>query len=600
MTPTDLVQAAKACGMSALGLTDHHLLTGTIEFIKACKDADIQPIIGLEIDLEQGPLQLLATSTEGWSNLCRLSSVLALRDNPDAPCSLDTLFRYSKDLIALCENPQGLQDEFEDRLYVPLRNVSSASTLSAQARKLGLPTVVAHPVYYQTPEQAQLQKTLAAIRLNQTVSTSSQQALAPADAWFMSPQIIEERFKKFPEALKATQEIAERCQFDLPLGKSQMPIIPLPEGVIATQHLRDKATAGAKEIYGEITPQIQIRLDHELEVISRMGFEPIFLIVEDILNFARETGVPYSSRGSAASSLVAHCLGITSPDPLRLNLYFERFLNPARVTPPDIDTDLCSRRRDSVIQHVFDTYGTDKVAMVGTINRYRPRSALGDVAKAYGLEPAKVRELANQLPHAWWARFEESEEGEDPPSPFAELRTAYPCHQSIFDDAEAILKLPRHLSMHPGGVIVAPGALTDLVPVMNSGGKGVVITQLDLDSVEALGLVKIDLLGIRGLTVVGDVAEFVQQSNPEQYATPLSVLSMKPPPIVLSAAKPLAASRSKVRGCVRPCVRSMPARKMTSWQLWRCIVLVHSLVDLRMPSCAASRARNPCAIFIQH
>ena len=194
MTPTDLVQAAKACGMSALGLTDHHLLTGTVEFVKACKEAAIQPVIGLEIDLEQGPLQLLTTSTEGWSNLCRFSSVLALRDNPDAPCSLEMLFQYSKDLIALCENPQGLQDGFEDRLYVPLRNISSAGSLSAQARNLELPTVVAHPVYYLAPEQARLQKTLAAIRLNQTVTTISQTALAPLDAWFMPAQIIEDRF----------------------------------------------------------------------------------------------------------------------------------------------------------------------------------------------------------------------------------------------------------------------------------------------------------------------------------------------------------------------------------------------------------------------
>src|SRR5690606_12788935 len=151
-------------------------------------------------------------------------------------------------------------------------------SLSAQARNLGLPTVVAHPVYYQAPEQARLQKTLAAIRLNQTLTTISQTTLATADAWFMSPQMIEERFKEFPEALQAAEEIAERCRFDLPLGKSQMPVIPLPEGVTATQHLCDKATAGAKDLYGEITPQIQERLDHELEVISHMGFEPIFLI----------------------------------------------------------------------------------------------------------------------------------------------------------------------------------------------------------------------------------------------------------------------------------------------------------------------------------
>ena len=530
MTPTNLVQAAQACGMTALGLTDHHLLTGTVEFVTACKEAGIQPVIGLEIDLENGPLQLLATSVEGWSNLCRLSSVLALRDDPGKPCPLDVLSAYSKDLIALTDHPQPLLDIFKNRLYVALRDPVSAVPLSTLARKFALPAVVTQPVYYQNPEQARLQKTLSAIRLNQTITTISKEALAPTDAWFMSPQEVEHRFQDFPEALAVTTEIAERCKFDLPIGKSQMPVVPLPEGIPATQHLRNKAIEGAGKLYGEITPAIQTRLDHELDTIARMGFEPIFLIVEDVLNFARQTGVPYSSRGSAASSLVAHCLGITSPDPLRLNLYFERFLNPARRTPPDIDTDLCSRRRDSVIQHVFDTYGADRVAMVGTINRYRPRSALGDVAKAHGLEPARVRELANQLPHSWWARFEETEEGKDPPSPFAELRAAYPAqsYQAIFEDAEAILKLPRHLSMHPGGVIVAPGTLTDLVPVMRSGGKGVGITQLDLDSVDALGLVKIDLLGIRGLTVLGDVAEFIQESQPEQNPTPLAVLDSIP------------------------------------------------------------------------
>ena len=527
-TPADLVQSAKACGMPALGLTDHHLLTGTVEFVTACKEVGIQPVIGLEIDVVGGPLQILATSMEGWSNLCRLSSTLALHADRGKPCPLDVLSEYSKDLIALTDHPEPLLDIFKNRLYVALRDPAGAPALSALARKLALPVVVTHPVYYQNPEQARLQRTLSAIRLNQIITTISGKTLAPTDAWFMSSKEVELRFREFPEALAVTKEIADRCQFDLPIGESQMPVVPLPAGITATQHLRNKATEGARKLYGEITSNIQTRLDHELEVIERMGFEPIFLIVEDILNFSRETGVPYSSRGSAASSLVAHCLGITSPDPLRLNLYFERFLNPARVTPPDIDTDLCSRRRDSVIQHVFDTYGADRVAMVGTINRYRPRSALGDVAKAYGLEPANVRELANQLPHAWWARFEESEGGEDSPSPFAELRTTHPSYRSIFDDAEAILKLPRHLSMHPGGVIVAPGKLTDLVPVMNSGGKGVVITQLDLDAVEALGLVKIDLLGIRGLTVVGDVAEFVQQRQPQQYSTPLAVLDSTP------------------------------------------------------------------------
>ena len=530
MTPADLVQAAQANSMPVIGLTDHNLLTGAIEFFTACKQNGIQPIIGLEIDLDFGQLTLLATSLEGWSNLCRLSSTLALRAYPETLCTLDMLSTYSKDLIALTSEPKAFKEIFSDRLYISLRDPSNAVSLSGLARTLALPTVVTHPIYFLNPEQATLQRTLTAIRLNKTISTIPEDAVAPSNAWFMSSHEMETRFKEYPEALAATMEIAERCNFDLPIGKSQMPTVPLPVGVTAAQHLRNKATKGAKHLYGEITPVIQARLDHELEVIARMGFEPIFLIVEDILDFARQTGVPFSSRGSAASSLVAHCLGITSPDPLRLNLYFERFLNPARTTPPDIDTDLCSRRRDSVIQHVFDTYGSDRVAMVGTINRYRPRSALGDVAKAYGLEPSKVRELASQLPHSWWARFEESEEGKDPPSLFAELRATHPSHQYqvIFDDAESILKLPRHLSMHPGGVIVAPGTLTDLVPVMRSGGKGVIITQLDLESVESLGLVKIDLLGIRGLTVLGDVAEFIQESQPDQYPTPLAVLDSIP------------------------------------------------------------------------
>jgi DNA-directed DNA polymerase III PolC len=430
----------------------------------------------------------------------------------------------------LTGEPKSLKEIFADRLYVSLRDPSSADSLTEIARTLALPTVVTHPVYFLSPDQVVLQRTLTAIRLNKTINTIPNGEAAAPDAWFMSSHEVEMRFKGYPEALAATMEIAERCKFDLPIGRPQMPTVPLPAGVTASQHLRDKAIMGAKHLYGEITPAIQARLDHELEVIARMGFEPIFLIVEDIMDFARQTGVPFSSRGSAASSLVAHCLGITSPDPLRLNLYFERFLNPARTPPPDIDTDLCSRRRDSVIQHVFDTYGAERVAMVGTINRYRPRSALGDVAKAHGMEPSKVRELASRLPHSFWARFEEAEEGKAPPSPFAELRVAHPSqfHQAIFNDAEAILKLPRHLSMHPGGVIVAPGVLTDLVPVMRSGGKGVIITQLDLEAVEALGLVKIDLLGIRGLTVLGDVAEFVQESQPERFATPLAVLDSTP------------------------------------------------------------------------
>ena len=538
--PADLVQAALLAELPAIGLTDHRLLTGSIEFVLACRRAGIQPLLGLEIDLDSGPLALLAMSLAGWSCLCALSSALALRSDPALACPLDLLASNSRDLIAITGNqgnPTGqgfhqLKDIFPDCFYLGLHNPAQALPLSHLGRRLSLPLVVSHPVYYLTPEQVVLQQTLSAIRLNLSLDHLPAGATAPVGAHFINPREIERRYKGSRAALAASVEVAERCKFDLPLGGSHMPTVPLPPGLPAAEHLRQKAETGAQCLYGRISPEIQSRLDHELDVIARMGFEPIFLIVEEILEFARRTNVPFSSRGSAASSLVAHCLGITSPDPLRLDLYFERFLNPARTTPPDIDTDLCSRRRDLVIQHVFDTYGKERVAMVGTINRFRPRSALGDVAKVHGLAPARVREMVQQLPYAFFARMEEQtdEDSGFPVSSFADLRTRYtdPSYRQIFDEAEALLKLPRHLSVHAGGLIVAPGLLTELVPIMRSGSKGITITQFDLEAVEALGLVKIDLLGIRGLTVLGDVAEFIQTSQPDQYGGSLAVLESIP------------------------------------------------------------------------
>jgi DNA-directed DNA polymerase III PolC len=555
-TPAELVQAAQARGLSALGLADHRLLSGSVEFVQACKKAGIQPVLGLEIDLESGRLVLLASSLTGWSSLCALSSRLALRPDPLATCPFDLLAANSRDLLAITSYElsaasfPSLKEIFPERLYLGLNDPARALPLAGVGRRLHLPLVVIHPVYYLSPQQAALQHTLAALGLNLLIDRLPPSAAAPAGAWFVSPAEIERRFQGSRAALAATSEIAERCKFDLPLGVAHMPTVPLLPGLTAAQTLRQKAVAGARDLYGHLTASVQARLDHELEVIANMGFEPIFLIVEEILDFARRTNIPFSSRGSAASSLVAHCLGITSPDPLRLDLFFERFLNPARKTPPDIDTDLSSRHRDLIIQHVFETYGAERVAMVGTINRFRPRSALGEVAKAHGMAPAQVRELVGQLPYAFFARPEapgggarpeapsggarmEEQTGEEsglPVSSFSEIRSHYPdpVHQKIFNEADALLKLPRHLSVHAGGLIVAPGPLTELVPVMRSGSKGVTITQFDLGAVEALGLVKIDLLGIRGLTVLGDVAEFIQASQPERYSGSLEVLESTP------------------------------------------------------------------------
>ncbi len=436
LLPSELIEKAKSQNLPALGLTDHRLLSGSVEFAVACQRAGIQPVLGLEIDLSESKLVLLAMNLNGWSNLCRLSSAMALREDPEAASKIDHLVKFSDDLIAIIPSPsQATMDEsaplvvlkviFKDRLYAALDDPQTAVRRSMLAHKLKNP-LCGHPPHLLSLARAGIP---AAHPVRDTIKHSSEQAAPRRDRAerfsFPLPAGHRGEVQQLPLCYRSHAGDRRALQIRPAAGGRTHAHRPAAARPDRRSNLRQKAEAGAVDIYGGISPQVRERLDHELEVIARMGFEPIFLIVEEILNFARQTGVPFSSRGSAASSLVAHCLGITSPDPLRLDLYFERFLNPARTTPPDIDTDLCSRGRDRVIQHVFDTYGAERVAMVGTINRFRPRSALGDVAKAHGIDPQKVREMVNQLPYAFWARFEESEEGETPPSPFAELRAAY-------------------------------------------------------------------------------------------------------------------------------------------------------------------------------
>jgi DNA-directed DNA polymerase III PolC len=545
--PEDLAKAAANAGMPAIALTDRRMLSGVVEFFRACIKESIRPILGLEMDIqvqeEMAPLILLAEDMEGWTNLCRISSSIHLREEPDTPGSLDLIDGNSRGLIAISsffnessgKSLKQVAELFPNSLYAMVRDndMTSMSHAYNLAKKVHLPPVAIHPISFIRADEAPLIRTLTAIDSNRTIQEVPDSPVASPRAFFLSPQEMEERYGSMPEAIEATMEIASRCRLNLPLGVAKMPGVGIPKGMKAVQYLRQRADKGLRKLYRPVSAVIQQRFDHELEVIAERGFEPIFLIVEELLNFARRQNIPFSSRGSAGSSLVAHCLGITSPDPIALDLYFERFLNPARTTPPDIDTDLDSRGRDAVIQHVFEKYGAERVAMVGTINRFRPRSALGDVSKAHGLSPDRAHELTRQLPYGFFARMEESEEEESgriPESPFKDLARANssPEFKRIFSEAEALLKQPRHLSVHAGGLVIAPGIMTDLVPVMRSGSKGVIITQFDLSSVEDMGLVKIDLLGIRGLTVMGDVAKAIYSWRRRDYTSPLAVLDSIP------------------------------------------------------------------------
>jgi len=546
-SPQSLVDAALKDNMTALGLTDHHRLSGAVEFYQACRTAGIQPILGLEIELippvevpsaTPGKLVLLAINISGWRSLCHLSSRLVddengmtfhwlCQENTGVICLTGGSNSTLNDLIT-SKQPQHalnwlgrLSELFPDRIYIELNNHSPEdeeinATLTTLAHRSRIPVVAAHQVHYLTKEQHELQRVVTAIRLNRPLSELPVLACAPPAAYFSTQKEMQTRFTRFPAALERTIEVASRCKLELPLGEPHFPEIPLPPGQTALDLLHQKAICGAQQLYHPLTEDVHSRIEYELAVIGQCGYAPLFLIVEEILNFARQQGVPISSRGSAASSLIAHCLGITSPDPLRLNLYFERFLNPARATPPDIDTDLCSRRREHVIRHVYEHFGTDRVATVCTINRFRNRSALREVAKAYGLSTEQISQLAESLPHRWYGPPNRRTAGENP---YVELTEQYPSptYQTIFQHATALIGIPHHLSVHPGGIVISPGPMTDLVPTQMAS-KGVTITQFDLKAIERMGLVKIDLLGIRGLTVIGDVAEAIatKESIPDQ------------------------------------------------------------------------------------
>jgi DNA polymerase III subunit alpha len=552
-SPAELAQAASQHGMPAIGLADRGGLTGAVEFYEACQALNVRPLLGLElaVNLPKGLYQippdishslvLFAMDLEGWASLCRLSSRLQGTPSHGTGASLDfeQLVDESHGLICMTGGARGplaglflqageeaastlldhFKQAFPDRLYVEIQmhaaqDAAWVTGLARLARRAGVPSVATHCVHYLQSAQAHLQRVVSAIRSNRQLEALDLNEVAVPEAYFLSEADMHRRFASLPSnlaarALQASVEIASRCRLELPLDVHHYPSLVETQGLSAIQLLTEKSLAGARRLYGDmggaLDAGVQARLEHELSVIDKLGYASLFLIMEDILGFARSSGVPFSSRGSAASSLVAHCLGITTPDPVRLKLYFERFLNPARATPPDIDTDLCSRRRQEVIDYVYKRFGAERVATVCTINRFRRRSALRETARAYGMPPAEVKELAGRLPYRGWG----------PPSPehgpaYAELAERYSSslHQVIFRDADALLGIPRHLSVHPGGIVISAGPLTDLVPTLLAP-KGVVITQFDLDSVERLGLIKIDLLGIRGLTVLGDVAQVI-------------------------------------------------------------------------------------------
>jgi DNA polymerase III subunit alpha len=563
-SPAALAAALAQQGYQAAVLTDTLSLSGAVAFFRACQAQAIQPIVGINLPFSykiennifpESRLVLLVQNEAGWRNLCQLLSAIQFSEVQQQ--TLETLLpamrRFNDGVICLTGGMEGpfypllkqgnqqaasdllsmLRTIYNERFYYELDNQAPfpADMLETQvhfARSQQVPVLGAHVQWLLSPEQAELIPTLQAMRLNKDVNHLPPMLLKAEDTALLPYEQFERRFAFLPQALQNWQAICEQCRFSPLQEKTFFPSVDTPPGKSVFDVLKEKAYLGLRKKYEEASPAILQRLEYELSVIHQKGYESIFLIVQDILQYAYKQGIPTSSRGSAASSLVAYCLGITTPDPIKERLYFERFLNPERSSPPDIDTDICSRGREKLIAYLFEKYGAQYVAVVGTVNRLQPRSAVGNVAKALGCPPEKMRQLSKQFPHSFMAHF-----GGGSQTWIKEFEEKIRQSQSeldkkIYRQAMQLVELPDHFSQHAGGVVITPFPVAEWVPVQPSGSKNITITQFDHHDVEAMGLVKMDMLGIRGLTVLGDVAALLFTWRRLEFDSPLGVLEEIP------------------------------------------------------------------------
>jgi len=513
--PAELLDAAEAAGMKALALTDTDGLYGAIPFYQAARQRGIQPILGVTLTDGAKRVVCLARSREGYAGLCRLVTERHLNDDFRL---LDAVARHQRDLVVLVDRPK-LLDELAERIehrwlfaelvqYGP-DDLPELRKMYKAARKRKLPVVASGGVYFHQPDRHPIQRVLTAIRHQSLLDDVPESSRVSPEAWLKPPEAFQKLWKDVPEAVGNTQRIAEACQWELPMHKPIFPSCRLPEGETAYSYLCKLAFDGLAERYRPIGPEALRRLEHELNVIHQLGFAPYFLIVHDIVNFARRRDIPVVGRGSAADSLVSYCLGISSVDPIAYDLYFERFLNLSRTDCPDIDLDFCWRGRDEVIDYIYRTYGETHVAMIATHSTFQARSAFRDVAKVYGLPPREVDELASRLPfysagsiRACIASFPESRDFPIDTEPIGQ----------IVDTCALIDGFPRHLSIHVGGLVIADSPLPYYVPLQRAP-KGIVITQYDMGPIEDLGLVKMDILAQRSLSIIADTVKMVRQNT---------------------------------------------------------------------------------------
>ena len=548
-----LMDRVKELGQSAVAITDHGVMYGCIDFYKAAKAAGIKPIIGCEvyvtrrrmedrvhgIDNDPYHLVLLCENRKGYENLCMLVSEAFTRGFYGKPrVDIDLLKQYHEGLIATSAClagavPQYLMEEDydsakkyalqmasifgPDRFYLELQDHGIEEQTAVNqgvmrlARETGLPLVVTNDAHYLRKEDAEMQDVLLCIQTGKTVDEENRMKFQTEEFYLKSEEELRQLFPNCEEAFENTCKIADMCNLDFVFNEYHLPSFPVPDGFTNEKYFRKLCYEGFEERYQDPPPEYLERLEYEIDVISRMGYVNYYLIVWDFIRYAKEQGIPVGpGRGSGAASIVAYCMHITEVDPMKYALIFERFLNPERVSMPDFDTDFCQERRGEVIDYVVRKYGKNHVAQIATFGTMAARGAIRDVGRALNFTYAETDVVAKLVPTTPHITLDEALKV----SP--KLKEMYDGDERVkklIDTARALEGMPRNTSTHAAGVVITADPVCTYVPL--SRNDDTIVTQYTMTTIEELGLLKMDFLGLRNLTVIEDAEREIKKLHPD-------------------------------------------------------------------------------------
>ena len=548
-----MMERVKEMGQTAVAITDHGVMYGCIDFYKAAKAAGVKPIIGCEvyvaprtmadrvhgIDNEAYHLVLLCENMTGYQNLCRLVSEAFTHGFYGKPrVDLALLEQYHEGLIALSACLAGaipqylMENDFDaakkyavklssifgpGNFYLEMQDhgieeqVAVNQGVQRLSRETGLPLVVTNDAHYLRKEDAAMQDVLLCIQTGKTVDEENRMKFQTEEFYLKSEDEMRALFTNCDDAFENTANIAERCNVEFKFNEYHLPSFPVPEGYTNEKYFRKLCYEGFQERYENPPDSYLERLEYEIEVISRMGYVNYYLIVWDFINYAKMSGIPVGpGRGSGAGSIAAYCLHITEVDPMKYTLIFERFLNPERVSMPDFDTDFCQERRGEVIDYVMRKYGTDRVAQIATFGTMAARGAIRDVGRALNFTYAETDVVAKLVPNTLHITLKEALEV----SPkLKELYDGDERMKKLIDTAMSLEGMPRNTSTHAAGVVITADPVYTYVPL--SRNDDTIVTQYTMTTIEELGLLKMDFLGLRNLTVIDDAEKQIRKLEPD-------------------------------------------------------------------------------------